>query len=298
MYYFLAAFAALLIAVMVSINGGLTAWYGVHLSCLIVHLCGLSAVSFAALMRREKLFSVKGIPLILFCGGAIGYFTTLFNVMAVGRISVTAILALSLLGQALTSLVIDQFGFFGMPVRKMNPSKLAGLAITIAGVVFLLWGDSLTAVVPAFVSLLTGATVVTSRQVNSQLSARTSVLTSTWYNYSVGLVTSLAALGIAALAGADLRLASGLSPSIWIYLGGPIGAVIVLLSNICVRRMSSLVMTLVMFAGQVFGGVAIDAVTTGEFSVRTLGGGIFAFCGLVLNVWVDVRAAGKAKRTS
>ncbi len=290
MYYSLAALAAVLIAVMVAVNGELTALYAVHLSTFLIHAVGLAFVTAVALVRREKLIRVRGLPLMLFCGGAIGYLTTLFNNMAVGRISVTAILALSLLGQAGTSFVIDQFGFFGMPVRRFSVGKLAGLSMTCLGIVFLLRDGGAGAFVPAFVSLLTGVTVVTSRQVNAQLAERTSVTVSTWYNYLVGLVTSAAALGVMALCGADIPWSAGVSPRLWIYLGGAIGAVVVFLSNICVQRMPSLVMTLVMFAGQVFGGVAIDAAFFGVFSWQALAGGLFAFLGLVLNVYLDARA--------
>lgn len=294
MYYFLTSLAALLIAVMVAINGGLTDVYGVHLATLIIHCIGLAAVTIVALVKKQKLFSsLRGVPLALICGGAIGYFTTLFNNMAVGKISFTALLALSLLGQAATSLVIDQFGFFGMPVRKFNAGKLAGLAFTVVGIVILLWGGAKSAFVPAFVSLLTGLTAVTSRQINAQLSAKTGEYTATWYNYATGTAVAAAALLIAALSGSDIPWNAGVSPRLWIYLGGLVGTVIVFLSNLVTMKMPSLIMTLFMFAGQVFGGVAIDALLYGDFSLRTLLGGVCAFLGLVLNVWLDSRGEKK-----
>lgn len=298
MYYFLTALAALLIAVMVAVNGELNAAFGLHLSVVLIHAVGLLFTSAAALIRRAHPLRVRGVPAALFAGGAIGYFTTLFNNMAVGRISLTALLALSLLGQAATSLVIDQFGFFGMPVRRFNAARLAGLAATAVGIAFLLWGDTGSAFVPAFVSLLSGVTVVTSRQVNAQLAARTGedgVTVSTWYNYLTGLLCSGIALGIAALAGVSVTPPALASASrVWIYTGGALGAAVVFISNLCVPRMPSLIMTLVMFAGQVFGGVAIDALTLGTFSWRTLAGGVFAFMGLLLNTLLDARA-GKAR---
>ena len=295
MYYGFAALAAVCVATLVAINGELTFVHGIHMSNLIIHIVGLAVVSVTALLRKERVFKIKGLPIILFLGGLIGYFTTLFNNMAIGRISVTAILALSLLGQAATSLVIDQFGFFDMPVRRFSFSKLMGLAVTCLGIVLLLWGSEGSSFIPAFVSLLTGVTVVTSRQINAQLAERTSILTSTFYNYTVGLITAIVALAIAAMSGAEIVVGVGISKNLWIYLGGAIGVLTVLLSNICVQRMSSLIMTLMMFAGQVFGGVVIDAIFYGEFSMRTLAGGIFAFLGLVVNVWLDSRQEKREK---
>lgn len=297
MYFSLSAFAAVLISVMVAVNGRLSVAYGLYIGVLLIHAVGLLFTTGAAVIKKEKLFSVRGLPPAVFCGGIIGYFTVLFNNMATGRISVTAILALSLLGQAVVSLVIDQFGLFGMPVRKFRTAKLAGLAMVSAGIAFLLFGSTVSAFIPVTLSLLTGLTVVVSRSLNAQLSESTSVLVSTWYNYVTGFAVSAAALAVAALLG-RVGAPAALPPiPFWLYLGGVLGASIVLISNLCVRRMSSLAMTLVMFAGQVFGGVAIDAVMLGEFSWRSLAGGVFAFLGLVLNILSDSRAE-KRKRAA
>ncbi len=295
MYYSLAALAAALIAVMVAVNGQLSSLWGIHASTLIIHAAGLAVISAVALIKKERPLGVRGVSPALFCGGAIGYFTTIFNVMAMGKISVTAILALSLLGQAVTSLVIDQLGLFDMPVRRFNAAKLCGLAATAGGIVFLLWGSDSFPFVPVLVSFLTGLTVVTSRQINAQLAEKTSVTVSAWYNYAVGVLTSAAALGIFAAAGqAALPVSVPADPRLWIYLGGPIGVAIVFISNVVTMKMPALIMTLIMFAGQVFGGVAIDALFFGDFSWRSLVGDCFAFTGLVLNVWLDSRDKSSA----
>ena len=284
LYYAVAGSAALIIAVMLAVKGELTAVCGEHPATLIIHLAGLAAVSAAALIRRENPFKkARGVPFALLLGGVINYFTTFFNTLAVGRISVTAILALSLLGQAATSLVIDRLGLFGMEKRRLGALELAGLAVTALGIALLLGGTGGGApALPVAVSVLSGTACVCTRQVTAQLSERTSLLTGTWFSYFTGSVVAVAALGIAALAGAELRF-PGLSAPAWAYLGGVLGAIAVYLQSICVKRMSSVAMTLVMFAGQVFGGAAIDAAFYGEFSGETLTGGALAFAGLVLN---------------
>ena len=285
LYYAVAGSAALIIAVMLAVNGELTAVCGEHPATLIIHLAGLAAVSAAAFIRRENPFKkARGVPFALLLGGVINYFTTFFNTLAVGRISVTAILALSLLGQAATSLVTDRLGLFGMEKRRLGALELAGLAVTALGIALLLGGTGGGApALPVAVSVLSGTACVCTRQVTAQLSERTSLLTGTWFSYFTGSIVAVAALGIAALAGAELRLELSLSAPAWAYLGGVLGAAAVYLQSICVKRMSSVAMTLVMFAGQVFGGAAIDAAFYGEFSGETLIGGALAFAGLVLN---------------
>ena len=285
MHYAVAGSAALIIAVMLAINGELTAVCGETLTTLLIHLVGLGVCSAAALIKRENPFrAARGVPFAILLGGVINYFTTFFNTLAVGRISVTAILALSLLGQAATSLVTDRLGLFGMEKRRLGALELAGLAVTALGIALLLGGTGGGApALPVAVSVLSGTACVCTRQVTAQLSERTSLLTGTWFSYFTGSIVAVAALGIAALAGAELRLELSLSAPAWAYLGGVLGAAAVYLQSICVKRMSSVAMTLVMFAGQVFGGAAIDAAFYGEFSARTLAGGALAFAGLVLN---------------
>ena len=285
MHYAVAGSAALIIAVMLAINGELTAVCGETLTTLLIHLVGLSVCSAAALIKRENPFrAARGVPFAIMLGGVINYFTTFFNTLAVGRISVTAILALSLLGQAATSLVIDCFGLFGMEKRRLGLPELAGLAVTALGIVLLLaGGEGGAPLVPVAVSVLSGTCCVCTRQVTAQLSERAGLLTGTWFSYFTGSLVAVAAVMLSPALGAGADFSLAFAAPCWAYLGGALGAAAVYLQNLCVKRMSSVAMTLVMFAGQVFGGAAIDAAFYGEFSARTLAGGALAFAGLVLN---------------
>ena len=131
--------------------------------------------------------------------------------------------------------------------------------------------------------MLSGACCVCTRQVTAQLSERAGLLTGTWFSYFTGSLVAVAAVMISPALGAGADFSLALAAPCWAYLGGALGAAAVYLQNLCVKRMSSVAMTLVMFAGQVFGGAAIDAAFYGEFSARTLAGGALAFAGLVLN---------------
>ncbi|HIT30355.1 MAG TPA: DMT family transporter, partial [Candidatus Scatomorpha stercoravium] len=124
---------------------------------------------------------------------------------------------------------------------------------------------------------------VCTRQVTAQLSERAGLLTGTWFSYFTGSLVAVAAVMLSPALGAGADFSLAFAAPCWAYLGGALGAAAVYLQNLCVKRMSSVAMTLVMFAGQVFGGAAIDAAFYGEFSARTLAGGALAFAGLVLN---------------
>ncbi len=285
MVYFLSILTSVFIAVMIAINGNLTAVYGVPAATVIIHLIGLVVMTAVAAFRKERLFSVRELPLSLLSGGAVGVATTLFNNMAFGRISVSAIIALSLLGQAITSLVIDQYGFFGMPVRKFNSGKLAGLLFTLFGIVCLLL-DSNFVFLPVILSFLTGISIVVSRTINAALAERTSVMVSSWYNFAVGLAVALLIL---VLAGGLPALPAIPVSRWWIYLGSVLGIGVVLLSNITTPRMPSFQLTLILFAGQVFTGIVLDAIFARGFSTQSLIGGVLVTIGLSLNLWLDYR---------
>ena len=147
---------AMLVSAMVAVNGNLSAAYGTYLSTVMIHLVGIVPATAIALARRERLFAVRGIRPGVFLGGAIGVITVVCNNAAyTGGIGVCAMVALSLLGQTVASLFVDQFGLFHMPVKRFNAAKLIGLACTAAGIGCMLYGAE-TSVLPVLALVCDG----------------------------------------------------------------------------------------------------------------------------------------------
>lgn len=286
MYYGLSVSCGGLIAVMLVCNGALTAQYGVYSATVLIHAVGLLLISAALLLRREGVRPVKGLPLLAYSGGAIGVLTTVFNNLAFGQISVSAILSLGLLAQSVAALLIDQFGLFGMERRAFRARKLLGLLFLGAGVWRMMDSVAAPSFAPVLVSLLSGVTIIVSRMVNARLGESAGVRVSTFYNYAVGLALSLVLLP---LLGRSEPMLGGLLPpgSFYSCLGGAFGVTVVLLSNITVTKISSFYMTLLLFLGQVFSGTALDALLTGVFSPRIFQGGLLVAGGLALNLLFD-----------
>lgn len=288
MYGLLSLLIGVMVATMIPLNGALTETFGAYTATVVIHLCGGAVIAAVVALRRERPFAARH-PWPLYLGGAIGSLTTVFNNMAFGRISVSAILALGLLGQSLTGLVIDQTGWMGVPVRKLRKSRLIGLALAGCGIAcmltsFVLW--------PVVLSLLTGVTVVTSRTLNARLSARTSIWTGTLFNYLTGLCVAVPLLLFFGR-GEPAFTAKLALPAAWYFLGGPIGVATVALSSVAVEKISAVGMTLFLFVGQVFAGIALDALLTGAFSAENLIGGLFVAAGLTVNVLLDRRDTQK-----
>ncbi|QIB70491.1 DMT family transporter [Aminipila butyrica] len=136
MYYFLSVLAGAIIAVMIAVNGVLTAHCNIYVATVIIHVMGLIMISLILIRHRENPMPWKNkkLPLLLYSGGLVGVATTVFNNMAFGKISMSAILAIVLLGQSVTSIVIDHFGWLDMPHQSFNKKKLIGLSFIVLGI--------------------------------------------------------------------------------------------------------------------------------------------------------------------
>ena len=269
-----------LIAVMVAVIGRLAARAGRPLAVVLIHVAGLFVMSLLMVFRRERP-TIKGLRPWQLSAGLVGLLTITFNSVAFGRISVSAMMALGLLGESVFSLLADHLGLLGIPARKMQKGKLLGAPLMVLGILVMLDSFDTLAV---FVSLLAGVTVLLSRLLNGQLTRKTSVYNATFINYAVG---SLAAVALFVLEGGQTKPLSGPAT---LYLGGLVGVSIVLVTSALGGRISSFYMTLALFVGQVAVGVLLDIVLSGAFYLKALLGGACVLIGLILALVIDRRA--------
>lgn len=287
MYYILSLLIGILVAVMITVNGGLTTLYGVYSATVIIHIVGLSLIGSLILLRREKPFE-KRQPWYLYVGGVIGVATTAATNFAFGKISVSAILAIGLFGQSVAGALVDQFGLLGMRRHRFRLYQLPGLVLVAGGIAWMMGGAFVF--LPVLAVFGSGVLLVVSRSYNARLAQNTSVYISTFFNYVCGLAT---AIPVFLLFGLKEPAAGGFafSSNWWIYFGGAIGVATVWLSSVVVVKIPQLYVTLLMFVGQVFTGVLLDALLEGAFSVENLIGGAFVAVGLTLNLLFERRAS-------
>jgi transporter family-2 protein len=290
MYHLLSLLTGALITAMIAVNGGLTALAGTYKATVIIHIVGLALISVLVLRGRERPLGPfpERIGRGLYLGGAVGVLTTVCNNLAFGRISVSAILALGLLGQSVAGLAVDQTGWMGMPRYPFRVRKLWGLALLLGGIAAMIDRLEPAAVALSFVS---GACIVVSRTLCAGLAKKTSVNISTFYNYVVGLAVSVPVL-LALGGGEPAWRAPPLSADLFLYTGGILGVAVVALSNLTVARLSAFTLTLLVFVSQIFTGLVLDAVLAGAVSARSLAGGALVTAGLTLNLLLD---RGKAE---
>jgi len=283
-YYLLSILSGALVALMTMQNGVLSDSYGAYGATVIIHIVGLVLISGIMIFKRYNFLPQKKLPPWKYLGGVVGVATTVFSNLAFGEISVSAILALALLGQLLTSLATDRFGLFGMPKHPFHKKKLIGIVFVMGGIMFMVPIQDVTLLLPIILSLLTGFTIVLNRTINAALAKESNVFFSTLYNYITGLAAGFLVLLIS---GVNTVTVSPSGQPIWVYLGGAVGVIVVCLSNLIVVRISAVSMSLLTFIGQVFTGILIDAMLTGAFSMVNLIGGFLVAVGLAANLYLE-----------
>lgn len=134
MNYFISVFTGIILAIMISLNGQVSNIFGNYASSVIIHFIGLIGIILVLIFTKSKIQNLKGIPFYMFTGGLIGILTVLFTNASFIGLGVSLTVSLSLLGQLVTSLIIDNFGYFNMPVVEFDKKKILGLVIIIAGI--------------------------------------------------------------------------------------------------------------------------------------------------------------------
>ncbi len=134
MNYFISVFTGIILAIMISLNGQVSNISGNYASSVIIHFIGLIGIILVLIFTKSKIQNLKGIPFYMFTGGLIGILTVLFTNASFIGLGVSLTVSLSLLGQLVTSLIIDHFGYFNMPVVEFDKKKILGLVIIIAGI--------------------------------------------------------------------------------------------------------------------------------------------------------------------
>jgi transporter family-2 protein len=138
LYYLLSFIAGALLTIQVGMNSTLGRVAGnMRFAVLVSFLVGTVgllvyfAASGSAVPARASLAAV---PAWAWFGGCLGAFYVAIATVVGPRIGAAALLALAVFGQLCASLLVDQFGWLGFPLRPISPTKIAGVALLLGGV--------------------------------------------------------------------------------------------------------------------------------------------------------------------
>ncbi|MDO4800475.1 MAG: DMT family transporter [Bacillota bacterium] len=132
-----------LLTIFISFNGILASHSDPFFSNMAFHSVG--ALSIGAVLVFDRLRSrfrtlgpvVWRFRPVYLLPGAIGACTVLLNNYIILEIGIVLMTTLTLLGQMLSSMVIDHFGLFGRPSVPTRPRQLLGILLMFAGIVWM-----------------------------------------------------------------------------------------------------------------------------------------------------------------
>lgn len=279
MYSLITILSGVILAIMVAINGELSAQYGAFGASVIVQVVGTIFAFLAILLKRESLFFRNTVSKWYYLTGVITASITVLQNIAFRYISMTSIIALGLVGQTIISLVIDQFGLFGMKKTAPSRSSLVTLFFAVIGIGIMADGTISNSMLAIIVSLAAGVAIVLSRVFNAKIAECTSILQGSFISYFLGLPAVLLIAWLMGETAFELQMHFS---NLWLYLGGVLGVVVVLMCNVTTFHVSAFKLTILIFAGQVLTGILLDVFLQSFSMDASFGGGIIISAGILI----------------
>jgi transporter family-2 protein len=142
-YFFivLAVIAGMMMPTQASINNKLAGEInGPILAAFVSFVIGTIALFVyivATGIPLNNLNSLKNASVISWTGGLLGAFFVASAVILVPKLGVALTFSLIVAGQMIITLVLDHYGFLGVPVKEVNIQRLLGIILIIGGVILI-----------------------------------------------------------------------------------------------------------------------------------------------------------------
>lgn len=134
------------VATQIAINAHLgavtgSALWAANISFAVSMIAGLIALGAAILLGEIPLPNpaVWTAPSWIWLGGLGGATYVLLAILLTHRLGAAVLSAAGIVGQLSTSLLIDHYGWFGVPVHRISAMRLMGVVLLTLGVVLLRW---------------------------------------------------------------------------------------------------------------------------------------------------------------
>ncbi|MBS0379273.1 MAG: DMT family transporter [Proteobacteria bacterium] len=140
-YYFLGLAVGMGLIVQVGMNSTLRSHLGSPIvAALVSFLVGSAALAAYVILLRTPLparAQVALVPAWAWLGGLLGAFYVASSVIVGPRLGAATLLALVVLGQLVTSLLVDHYGWLGFPPHPLSLARVAGGILLFAGVLLI-----------------------------------------------------------------------------------------------------------------------------------------------------------------
>jgi transporter family-2 protein len=218
-------------------------------------------------------------------GGLGGAFLVATSAHAVPEIGVALVSVCLVAGTTAGALLTDQLGLGPSGRHPASRWRFAGVAVVVAAVAIAAVGESRTALKPLLFAALfaAGAASAVQQAANGQLRVVADVTVASFVSFLGGSLT----LVVAVFATGSFS-ASSFPGAAWLYLGGPLGLLYILIGAVTVRSLGVLRFILGVVAGQLLAAVAIDAAWPASGTSLRAATAVGALITLV-GVWVSGR---------
>lgn len=129
----LAYFTGLVLSLMVTFNGLLSGFTSAYMSNVVYHAFGLVFFGVFLLLLRQQRTVGNKFKWYYLIPGVLGSLTIILNNVVLNVIGVTMMVAFTLVGQVITSIVIDHWGLLGKSITRSTRKQWLGVGIMIVG---------------------------------------------------------------------------------------------------------------------------------------------------------------------
>ena len=132
----LALVAGILIAIQAPTNAILAKASGSPVvAAFISFLVGTIALGALVAATSGRVFApeLRDVPWYAWVGGLYGAVFVAVAAFAAPRIGIGVLLTAAIAGQLLAALILDHYGFFGLPRQPVNLTRIAGVTLVLAG---------------------------------------------------------------------------------------------------------------------------------------------------------------------
>lgn len=135
-----------LMPIQAGLNAQLTKFLGQpYLGALISLFTGVIAVSLLILIRGDGFSELKRVteaPPHLFLGGILGAIFVASSLFFIPKMGATVMVAAFITGQLIGSVIIDRYGFMGLPVSPISTTRMMGIILLFAGLFLVVKKDA------------------------------------------------------------------------------------------------------------------------------------------------------------
>ena len=140
-YFLLALVAGAMMPTQAAINNRLAGYVQSPISAAFVSFLIGTIALFAYMLASGtpigSLWNIKEAPAVAWLGGLLGAFFVASTIVLAPRIGVAMTFSLIVAGQMLITVVLDHFGFLGLPVKEISLARVGGVLLITAGVVII-----------------------------------------------------------------------------------------------------------------------------------------------------------------